>query len=274
MSHITILGGQGFIGSRLANWLHQRGHEVFVPHRDEHLVGRQLGSVVYAIGVTSDFRQRPFDTVAAHVCRLNEVLRDCDFETLTYLSSTRVYHGLQGIADENSPLMADPQRPDELYNISKMAGESLALASGRPTKVVRIANVYGLGDTSSNFLASVIREAATTGFVTLETGPESAKDYVAVDDVVRWIEHVTLDGKHRLYNLASGENVTHRALALALSRVTDAKIDFAPDAPAVIHPPISTDRLVAEFRARPRRLWDELPNLVAACRASREPAPC
>ncbi|HTM53065.1 MAG TPA: SDR family oxidoreductase [Pirellulales bacterium] len=274
MSFFTILGGQGFIGSRLASRLRQRGHEVFVPHRDERLVGRQLGLVVYAIGVTSDFRQRPFDTVAAHVCRLNEVLRDCDFETLTYLSSTRVYHGLRGIADENSPLMVDPQRPDELYNISKLAGESLALASGRPTKIVRIANVYGPGDTSSNFLASVIREAATTLSVTLETAPESAKDYVAVDDVVRWIEQVTLDGKHRLYNLASGENVTHRALAVALSRVTGAKIDFTPTAPSVVHPPISTDRLVAELRVRPRRLWDELPKLVAACRASREPAPC
>src|SRR5690349_9863815 len=125
MSHFTILGGQGFIGSRLTSWLRQRGHEVFVPRRDERLVGKQLGLAVYAIGVTSDFRQRPFDTVAAHVCRLNEVLRECDFESLTYLSSTRVYHGLQGIADENSRLTVDPQRPDELYNISKLAGESL-----------------------------------------------------------------------------------------------------------------------------------------------------
>lgn len=274
MSLFTILGGQGFIGTHLASWLRQRGHEVFAPHRDECLAGSQLGLVVYAIGVTSDFRQRPFDTVAAHVCRLNEVLHDCDFESLTYLSSTRVYHGLQGIADENRPLMVDPQRPDELYNISKLAGESLALASGRPTKVVRIANVYGAHDTSSNFLASVIREAAMTGCVTLETAPETAKDYVALDDVVRWIEQVTLHGKHRLYNLASGEKVTHRALALALSRVTGAKIDFSASAPSVIHPPISTDRLVAEFRVRPRRLWDELSNLVAACRASREPAPC
>jgi nucleoside-diphosphate-sugar epimerase len=245
-----------------------------VPRRDECLVGKQLGLVVYAIGVTSDFRQRPFDTVAAHVCRLNEVLRECDFESLTYLSSTRVYHGLQGIADENSRLTVDPQRPDELYNISKLAGESLALASGRPIKVVRISNVYGPGETSSNFLASVIREAAMTGSVTLETAPESAKDYLAIDDVVRWMEHVTLHGKHQLYNLASGENVTHRALALALSSVTGAKIYFAPNAPSVIHPPISTDRLASEFRVRPRRLWDELSNLVAACLTSREPAPC
>ncbi|HEY2894167.1 MAG TPA: SDR family oxidoreductase [Pirellulales bacterium] len=274
MSRCTVLGGQGFIGSRLASWLQQRGHEVFVPHRDERLVGRQLGSVVYAIGVTSDFRQRPFDTVAAHVCRLNEVLRDGDFETLTYLSSTRVYQGLQGIADEDSRLSIDPQQPDELYNISKMAGESLALASGRPTKVVRIANVYGPDDTSNNFLASVIREAITTGSVTIESSPESAKDYISLENVVQQIEQVTLRGQHRLYNLASGENVTHRALGQALSRATGAAIRFAQNAPPVIHPPISTNRLVAEFQVRPRRLLDELPKLVAAFKASREHAPC
>jgi nucleoside-diphosphate-sugar epimerase len=274
MSRFTILGGQGFIGSRLASWLHQRGHEVFVPLREERLVGRQLGSVVYSIGVTSDFRRRPLDTVAAHVCGLNEVLRNCEFDMLTYLSSTRVYQGLQGIVDEDSRLTVNPQREDELYNISKLAGESLALSSGLPARVVRIANVYGSDDTSGNFLASIIREAITTGSVTIESSPESAKDYVALEDVVQQIEQITLGGKHRLYNLASGENVTHRALAHALSKATGAAIEFAQNAPSVIHPRISKDRIVAEFHVRPRRLLDELPKLVAALKASREHAPC
>jgi nucleoside-diphosphate-sugar epimerase len=274
MSRFTVLGGQGFIGSRLASWLHERGHEVCLSQRDERLENRQLGSVIYAIGVTSDFRQRPFDTLAAHVCRLNEVLRDCDFETLTYLSSTRVYQGLEGIADEDSRLTADPQRADELYNISKLAGESLALSSGRPAKVVRISNVYGLGDASNNFLSSVVREAVTTGSVTIETSPQSAKDYVSLDDVVPWIEQVTLRGKHRLYNLAGGENVTHRELAHALSRATGCAIRFEENAPPVINPRISIGRLAAEFQVRPRRLLDELSKLAAAYRASREHAPC
>lgn len=71
----TVLGGSGFIGWQLAATLRQQGEDVYVPPRDHGArFDRPLGDVVYAVGVTADFRSRPFATVEAHVCLLRRVL--------------------------------------------------------------------------------------------------------------------------------------------------------------------------------------------------------
>ena len=139
----TILGGRGFIGTRLATHLRSLGHEVWVPERDDPaMFSAPLGRVFYCIGLTADFRQRLLDTVDAHVCLLNRVLRSGNFDSLLYLSSTRVYAGA-GSTHEGANLVVSPLLPGDLYNLSKLMGESVCLASGGPAKVVRLSNVYG-----------------------------------------------------------------------------------------------------------------------------------
>ena len=137
MSHFTVLGAQGFIGPRLVAHLASEGHRVFAPPRHADWSGAHLGHVIYAVGVTHDFAARPFDTIAAHVSRFAELLSDGRFDSLVYLSSTRVYQGLSGTVDESADLIVNPTRPGDLYNLSKLTGESLALASGGPVRIVR-----------------------------------------------------------------------------------------------------------------------------------------
>src|SRR5688572_20741048 len=120
---ITVLGASGFIGGHLVTKLRESGCDVFTPEREADLSGKRLGHVVYCIGLTADFRSRPLDTVTAHVCRLVEVMRDCDFESLLYLSSTRLYKGDSKIAQEDDPFQVAPLDPDDLYNVSKLMGE-------------------------------------------------------------------------------------------------------------------------------------------------------
>ncbi|MBV9064181.1 MAG: NAD-dependent dehydratase, partial [Methylobacteriaceae bacterium] len=91
MNEVTILGASGFIGSNLRRAVQAAGLPCYAPGRAEALRTGPLGTVFYCIGVTADFRTRPFDTVAAHVCRLSRVLQGCEFDALIYLSSTRVY---------------------------------------------------------------------------------------------------------------------------------------------------------------------------------------
>jgi len=128
---LTVLGASGFIGSHLVNSLRAEGIEHDAPARGDDLTGRHLGHVVFCIGVTADFRSRPFDTVEAHVCRLLDVVKNCSFESLTYLSSTRVYRSGDGPAREGDHLVMDPQRIDDLYGLSKATGEALVAARGR-----------------------------------------------------------------------------------------------------------------------------------------------
>src|ERR1700722_15401606 len=93
----TIFGGQGFIGRYLVDYLRERYEDVGVASRgDDKLTN--LGHVIFAIGLTGNFRTRPFDTVEAHVSVLSQTLRQGEFDSWMYLSNTRVYSGLGGNA--------------------------------------------------------------------------------------------------------------------------------------------------------------------------------
>jgi nucleoside-diphosphate-sugar epimerase len=274
MARFTIIGAQGFIGAHLAEHLAQSGHDVARPGRGEPLA-RESSHVVYCVGVTADFRSRPYDTVTAHISYLADILGRMRPLSFLYLSSTRVYKGGDS-GDEAATLALRPSDPDDLYNATKIAGEALCLAQpNEAVRVVRLSNVFGPQMHADQrprheFLAAVIREAVQTGRVRLGTALDSEKDYVAIEDVVRGIERVALYGSHRLYNIASGRNLTHGAIFDRLSALTGCTVTVEHGARRVFYPTIDTLRIAGEFRDSdpwlPLSLLDGMPALVAAAR--------
>jgi nucleoside-diphosphate-sugar epimerase len=264
----TVLGAGGFIGSHLARVLEAGGRTVSTPARGEPLVGRDLGAVFYCIGLTSDFRTRPYDTVEAHVGLLSHVLEHCDFTSLVYLSSTRIYRRLAGHVTEDEPMPMVAEDPDDLYGISKILGESLGFSSSRPFKVARLSNVYGADRGSRNFLGSLIEDAIGTGRIVLETALDSRRDYLAVDEAARILIRIAEDGVRTTYNVASGSLVTTRDIADRLRDLTGCTIQVAAGA-ATTHPPaIDVTRIKHEFGFVPRGVLEDLPSVVGAYRRS------
>lgn len=258
---ITVLGASGFIGSHLV----ERLKKYKLPHqaitRNGALPAANLGNVIYCIGVTADFRSRPFDTVDAHVCTLLELVRKWQFESLLYLSSTRLYSSGDS-TDEEEPLRVRPQNFSDLYNISKLMGESITLNCGRTGRVARIANVYGPDFTSDNFLPSILKQAVKGEKVVVQTAPSSEKDYVWIDEVVEQLIFIANEGKHNIYNVASGMNVSHIELMEKLRQLTGCEIEFAPEAPEIRFPRINTQRVRSEFGFLPSSMLQDLPWLV------------
>ena len=267
---ITVLGSAGFIGSHLVRKLEVRRANYFKPGRDENLSGKKLGDVIYCIGLTADFRTKPFETIEAHVCKLNALLRDCDFDSLLYLSSTRLYGTQCGTAKEDDALHFNPAEPSDLYNLSKAAGEAVALNCGRKTRVARLSNVYGSDFNSDNFLATVIKDALVSGKVSLHTAPDSSKDYVDIDDVVDGLLNIAVRGRERIYNLASGTNVANRTLLERISALTGCQVDVAPTAPKLTFPQINIDRMRNEFDFRPAQVLEDLSRLIELYRHERK----
>ncbi|HUW50439.1 MAG TPA: NAD(P)-dependent oxidoreductase [Sulfuricella sp.] len=259
----TVLGASGFIGSNLVAHLRREGHECLVPSRgDPAVFGEDLGHVFYCIGLTADFRQRPFDTVRAHVCLLADILEKSRFESLLYLSSTRIYGNAESTR-EDSKLLADPQNPSDLYNLTKMTGESLCFASGRTNvRVARLSNVYGGDFASENFLSAIIRDALKKKRILLHTSVDSAKDYVAIGDVIGILPKIAQGGQHRLYNVASGTNVSNRELLLEIQKLTGCEVAISDRAQTISFPPISIDCLQEEFRYHPSPILRDLHELV------------
>lgn len=263
----TVLGGGGFIGSHVAVVARSAGHDVWTPGRAVNLEGRDLGHVVYCIGMTADFRRRPFDTIDAHIVCLKEILQKCEFETLTYLSSTRVYQYLvtDEVTEETS-LTVNPTQPGDLYNLSKLMGESLLLQHGTNVRVARLSNVLGNDPTSKNFLFCVLRDCVAKNCVELHQSLASAKDYVAVNDVANLLLRLGPEGKSSVYNVASGKNLSHGQLTERIGTLTGATVTVANDAQFYSFPTINIDRVTDEFSFRPVSILDQLPELVERVR--------
>ncbi|OQP50815.1 hypothetical protein A4H97_03040 [Niastella yeongjuensis] len=262
----TILGSSGFVGSHIVKELKQSQAEYYAPARDENLLDKDLGNVIYCIGLTADFRKRPYDTIEAHVCKLREVLKECNFNSLTYLSSTRLYIHNKDLemVDEQTPIPVNVTDPFDLFNVSKLTGELLTLNCGRENvRVARLSNVYGFDFSSENFITSIIKDAVAENKVTLRTTPDSSKDYISIHDVVQLLIKISLHGRNSIYNVASGNNTSNLDVLNVLKQETGCDIDFSPSAEKITFPGINIDKIKTEFGFHsPHRLTDDLKEII------------
>jgi nucleoside-diphosphate-sugar epimerase len=261
-----VLGSSGFIGSNLIEYLKKRQIEYFAPERNDNSIFRtHLNNVIYCIGLTADFRNKPFETVEAHVSYLAKILENCSFDSFIYLSSARVYsNGGKGmIAKEETPLKINPLDKSDLYNISKIMGESLCLnCDKKNVKVVRLSNVYGNDLNSSNFITDIFREILKTKSLFLRTSLSSEKDYINVTDVVDLLVKISLDGKYNIYNIASGINVKNEEILQVINSYIPFKLEVIKNPKNIRYPKISIERIQEEFNYEPKTILDDVFGLI------------
>lgn len=267
----TVLGADGFVGRALCAHLDRAG----IPFRDHgrhdgDFFNRPLGHAIYCIGLTADFANRPFDTVEAHVTLFAKLLERAEFDSLTYLSSTRLYDDAGGHGQATGDLTVNPAKPRHLYDLSKALGESLCLTGGRDhVRAARLACVYDPDLSADNYLHRLLRDVIAGRTIRM-TGPAcTVRDYVAMDDVCRSLVAIARRGRRQIYNVASGCNVTNAELA-ALIGSAGGKVttewqagQFAEAAPEVDVSPLDED-----FGIRPRPLHEVLPAIVAEAPSS------
>ena len=259
----TVFGAKGFIGSKLVQLLRRQKIEVFCPERDFIPSPNQnLGHVVYCIGLTSDFRKFPLETVEAHVCKLLEIIKNCVFESFLYLSSSRVYLNAKE-GKEISDLSVNPNEFNDLYNLSKLMGESICISMNNPMiKTVRLSNVIGYDFESDNFIYSLIKSAVDTGEISLQSNINNAKDYVMIEDVTNMLVEISLHGKQKLYNLASGMNISNKQILDTIENNTACKINASELGQIQYFPLIDITNLKNEFNFMPDSILDKLPDLI------------
>jgi len=265
----TIFGASGFIGSNLAEHFKKEKIDFSVPDiRKEDILNNSLGHVIYSIGV-SDFLQRPYDAVEAHVCILRKLLQYGKFDSLLYISSGRIYYNGTSTNEEDS-LIINPLQTSDLYNISKVMGESLCVASRHENiRIVRPSNVTGNNITSNLFIPSILRDAVDKKIITLHSTLDSEKDYVYIDDVITILPKIALHGKHKVYNLAFGKNITNKEIVEEISRVTNCKVQITSDAKRFSYPNISITRIQNEFGYKPVSIIPKLEKMIASYKNSK-----
>ncbi len=257
----TVFGAAGYIGSTLVNKLQSAEREVIAITRENiATTPNDLGHAIYAIGLTSDFRSRPLETIEAHVNLLANLISRRTFRSFTYLSSTRLYK-CETSTDELISISASPRESDDIYTLSKLLGEALLLRlTPDRGRICRLSNVYGGNDQSANFLTCVIAEARTEGDVVITQAAASEKDYIHIEDACRAILAIALRGTEPIYNVATGQNTSHQQIADRLKSHGIA-VNFRTGQ-AVRFKPINVDRLRKLMDWNPRRLIDDLPSLL------------
>lgn len=274
MSHrslrLAIIGGRGFIGGAIARQAAAAGHEVQVHAHDAVAALGRVDAIVYCSGVAWGAQERPLDAFDAHVSSVERLLRSKPIGRFIYVSSTRVYDGAPTTRETENLVLAPPYRED-VYRLSKIAGEAVVLTGHPNASVLRLSNVYGRSYSSGLFLSDVLRQAATTGVAKVRTSPESAKDYVCVDDVASAVVALCVrEHAESIYNIANGTNTKHEEI-FAFLRSHGIRVEVPHGAPAAIAAPIDIERIRHALPWSPRALLDDLPQLLSDFRLNVRP---
>lgn len=257
--HATIIGASGFVGTALQARLRALGWSCTVPNR--HAASQPVGSlghIFYCAGMTADYAKNPADTVEAHVALLSRVLTSQDWDSLVYLSSTRLYDGQppERSGVEEGAFLVDPDNMRHLYDLSKLLGENLCRVMGPgKARVARLSCVYRDERDPHGFIGDLMRKILNTpsgSILSVDSSPHFQRDYVHIDDVVEGLIKIAVGGRSPVYNLAFGSNTSNADLADAVYRCTGVHIAFnRSDAPST-SPLLRHRRLTEEFGWHPQ----------------------
>lgn len=258
----SVFGSNGFIGSNVVQHLIKNNFEYKTPDiKKDNLLNEDLGHVIYCLGITNVLKN-PYRAVDAHVCMLKKILEKGKFDSFLYLSSTRIYNN-NSVTNEETDILVNPLNQNELYNISKILGESICVASGRENvRIVRLSNVTGNNFFSHLFIPSIIRDAVEKNEITLHSTLDSEKDYIHINDVVQLLLEIIIRGKYTTYNIANGINTKSKEILDEISRVTNCKIKVVENGKYSSTPKISIERIREEFDFQPKSIISKLENII------------
>lgn len=215
-----VTGVAGFIGSRLAERLAERGWTVrgvdaLTPYYDPDLKRSNVASaaslgvevefadlqtadaqrLLDGIDVVFHFAAQPgvrhswsdFDTYLGHnllaTQRLLDAARGSGITRFVFASSSSVYGQVWGAVTEESPT-----RPYSPYGVTKLAAESLCATYadnfGVPTVSLRLFTVYGPRQRPDMALHRIIRSALTSEEFSVFGDGSAVRSFTYVDDVV------------------------------------------------------------------------------------------
>lgn len=316
---VLVTGGAGFVGSRLVERLAEGGALVDVLDdlstgnarnleavqrygrvslvrgdvRDRDLVGdlvREADAVFHLAGAVGVRRvaEDPVDTWSRNVEGTASVLAACArLGTRCLVASTSEVYGTRatGVLAEDAAVAVEPTARRDVYAVSKMAGESLALAMHRasllPVTVVRLFNVVGprQSERYGMVLPRFARAAVRGEPLPVHGDGRQSRCFLHVDDATRALSTLaaTPAAEGLVVNVGSDEEVEVGDLArrVVAAAATDAPIRCVPFADVYgegfVDPPRrrpDLSRLVALTGfVRQRTLADAIAGAVAYARA-------
>jgi len=232
---ILITGYKGFIGSNLAIYLQDQGHDVEGwDYRPNTIPDPSSYDWVVHCGGISDTTYTDVNQIMEQNTEYTiRLLQVCDTmgTNFQYASSASVYGSNSEFKEDSPP---NPQSPYawSKYIIDRFL-EQHKLEFDIQVQGLRYFNVYGFneshkGDQASPF-TKFTDQAIETGTVKIFEGSENFKrDFISVEDVCKVHEKLFDIHENGIYNVGTGNAVSFKEVADVAAKVYDATVEEIP----------------------------------------------
>jgi nucleoside-diphosphate-sugar epimerase len=231
---IAITGSRGFVGRRLVSALERHKTRFVLLEIDVRLSdawNEDFNVLIHLAAATPvDFASDPGAAFRTNVGGVINALEACRQRNAAFVfpSTCGVYRPVgAGPVSEASPVEAKTA-----YASSKLMGEmiceSYAVHYEIPCHVLRFFNIYGGGQEEPFVIPHLLR-SSLEGITATVRHPDSARDFIHVDDVVDSLlkASASKESGFRVLNIGSGEPHTVRELIDLIGQVTGKAVRWA-----------------------------------------------
>ncbi len=153
------------------------------------------------------------------VYNLLELCRKYSIKKVVYSSSESVYNRKMTVLPANEK----DSGPENIYGISKLAGENLCemfqRSCGLKTVSLRYSSVFGEGQGLSSILPIFLNKALKNEDMAVFGTGERTQDFIYVKDVVEADIKAAFSKAEGIYNIGSGKEISVIALAKTIKKI-------------------------------------------------------
>lgn len=233
---LLITGGTGYIGKKLVQQLEKKYspiHSVGIEELNllnytdtlNFLKDNNITEVIHLGWSMENENKAIYDNTEA----LINLIRACELvevKKFIFASTNNVYG-----TSVDSCLFSenDIPKPDDAnkYGISKYIGEKLINYTLKEKScIIRIADVYGPGQTHGNLIKAIISNVENKENLKLYGKGERERDYIYIDDVIRGIEFIYENNLTGTYNLGTGVGTNIKKIVDIVLKICQNMIGF------------------------------------------------
>jgi CDP-glucose 4,6-dehydratase len=238
---IAITGASGLLGSNLANFYSDRGHEVYILVKDEFYsvnLNENLNRIYGNVSVKSDvdyFVQKSSPDYFIHLAAQTQAYDSLKYPyntfyinfvgTLNVLESLREYKKCKSIVVASSDKAygeldgleyTESHRLDGIYpydaskSATDLVSRSYRRTYGMPVVSTRACNMYGVGDSNyQRLIPGIVKAFIEESVFEIRNGGKDIREYIHVQDVVEAYDEILKFNElpHDIdsFNISSGE---------------------------------------------------------------------